>query len=152
MTSLIINSQKRLEDAQIKLSELFETKKYLRVSIAFGADRSLLQNKLQFKWFKDMENQGDMHSSEYRNYCKLTFGIPIMCQDTIKHEEWHFLDENLNYEQKLILMSSYEVTRNFTRNQMREYLDEIWQFGFDRGFRLTNPDKYGLSRDYEVVR
>lgn len=27
MTSLIINSQKRLEDAQIELSELFETKK-----------------------------------------------------------------------------------------------------------------------------
>jgi len=46
--------------------------------------RTATQNNTANKWYRDCEKQGDMKAWEYRAYCKLHFGIPILRRDSEK--------------------------------------------------------------------
>lgn len=113
------------------------------------AKRSIDQNRLQRKWCKEASEQGDMTAEEYRGYCKLHFGMQILCRDS---EEYLAACQKvlggLAYDQKLALMMQphdYPVTRGMTKRQKSEYLDMCWQHFTGLGFRLTDPGQKGMD-------
>jgi len=119
------------------------------VSISKGLPRSSEQNKLQRKWLKEAEEQGDQTAEEYRAYCKLHFGVPIMrSQSDEFKEKYDRIIRPLPYTQKLELMAvpfDFPVTRMMTMASEKKYLDQMYLFFTGQGFLLTNPDLRGLE-------
>lgn len=111
--------------------------------------RSWEQNKLQRKWCAEAAAQGDMTAEEYRGYCKLHFGVPILRRDSEDFREvYDRLIRPKDYEEKLLLMQEpfdLQVTRLMTAAQKREYLDLCWQHFTGLGFRLTDPNLKGMD-------
>lgn len=110
--------------------------------------RSVNQNKLQRLWMSEAEDQGDQRAEEYRAYCKLHFGVPIMCEDPDYYEVYNRIIGPLPYEQKLEMMAlplDYPVTRMMKTGQKKRYLDDVWMHFTGLGFTLTKPK----NDDYE---
>jgi len=111
--------------------------------------RSLDQNRLGRLWCKEASEQGDMTAEEYRGYCKLHFGMAILCRDSEKYlAACQKVLGGLTYEQKLALMMQphdYPVTRGMTKRQKAEYLNECYQHFTGLGFRLTEPSLQGYE-------
>ena len=103
--------------------------------------RSIDQNRLQFKWLRDAEKQGDMTASEYRGYCKLHFGVPILqAVDESFREVYQRLIRPLEYEDKLTLMVEpidLPVTSRMDTATMTRYLKKISDHFIEQGFQLT---------------
>lgn len=118
------------------------------VEIIKGLKRSNEQNRLQRLWMKEAEAQGDQTAEEYRGYCKLHFGVPIMCnQSELYAEKYAEIVAPLPYHQKMELMMlplDFPVTRIMSAKSKKQYLDAIYTFFTAKGMRLTNPDWLGL--------
>ena len=113
-------------------------------SLVKGAPRSVDQNKLQRKWMLEAEEQGDQTAEEYRGYCKLHFGVPILRAEVAGYRElYDRIIRPLDYETKLIYMQvpfDFAVTRLMTTKQKARYLDLIYQHFRGLGFVLTEPN------------
>lgn len=117
--------------------------------VTAGRARSIEQNKLQHLWMFEIAQQWEGHTADQvRGYCKLTFGIPIRCED----DEFRMAYEQdlrpLTYEHQLRLMMhphDYPVTRDMNTKQMTQYLDAINRHFAEQGMELTQPDEQGLS-------
>lgn len=113
-----------------------------------GADRTVEQNKLQRLWLNEAAEQlGDMTAEEYRAYCKLHHGVPIMraAHDEFR-EKYDRLIRPRSYEEKLELMAvpmDFPVTRLMTTKQKTQYLDAIANDFRGRGVVLTDPTMRG---------
>lgn len=106
--------------------------------------RSIPQNRLQRLWMNEAESQGDQTAEEYRGFCKLHFGIPILRESS---EDYRALYDKIirphSYEDKLKMMMvpiDYPVTRAMTKDQKRQYLNAIYAHFTGLGFKLTEPD------------
>lgn len=108
------------------------------------SDRSTAQNNLQHAWFKEAQKQGDMKAWEYRAYCKLHFGVPILRRDSKAYaERYDAYVKPLPYENKLAYMVEpfqFPVTKLFTISQMSEYLDAVQEHLTGLGMRITKPE------------
>lgn len=103
--------------------------------------RSLEQNNMQFKWYRDMEKQGDMTAQEYRAYCKLNFGVPLRQLECPEFRGiYQRLIRPLDYEDKLSLMVApidLPITSEMSVETMAKYLKKVSDFGLEQGFRMT---------------
>lgn len=127
-----------------RASLLIERRKLpFTVSLASGAPRSIEQNKLQRLWCNEAAEQGDQTAEEYRGYCKLHFGVPILRMENEKFREvYDRVVRPLSYEDKLQIMMvplDLPVTRLMTAKQKTQYLDAMYQHFTGLGFRLTEP-------------
>lgn len=104
-------------------------------------DRTLQQNRMMWQWWRDAERQGDMKSWEYRAYCKLHFGIPILRRDSEKFKAVY--DSNVkpySYEEKLAFMVEpwdFEVTSLMSVKQHSEFLEMVERHLREIGIELT---------------
>lgn len=120
--------------------------------------RSNDQNRLQRLWVNEAEQQGDMTAEQYRAYCKLHFGVPML-----RNENDTFLsmyDEKIrdrvppySYEQKLEFMAlpwDMHVTRLMTIKQHDKYLNMMHDHFTSLGMILTIPNDidWEQGRDY----
>lgn len=114
------------------------------VSIAKGLPRSNEQNKLQRKWLLEAEEQGDQTAEEYRGYCKLHFGVPLLrMENELFREKYDRIIRPHSYEVKLEMMMTpldFPVTRLMTTKQKTRYLDMMYQHFREQGFILTEPE------------
>lgn len=122
----------------------------MMVTLAPGEEkRSVRQNKLGRLWCKEAGEQGDMTAEQYRGYCKLHFGVPIMRRDNDEFcEKYDRLIRHLPYEHKLELMQvpmDFPVTRIMGTSQKHEYLDAMWRHFTSLGFQLTDPAMLGID-------
>jgi hypothetical protein len=119
------------------------------VTLTKGEPRSLAQNRLQRLWLKEAEEQGDQTAEEYRAWCKLTIGVPILRADNDAFcAQYDAIIRPLPYERKLELMRvpiDFPVTRLMTTGQLKQYLDAMYQHFSGQGFHLTDPDWQGLD-------
>lgn len=110
-------------------------------------DRSIPQNKLQRLWVKEAAAQGDCTAEEYRGYCKLHFGVPILRNEDEKfRKDYDRYIRHLPYETKLALMMipfDVEVTRLMNTEQKKRYLDMVYTHFTGLGYKLTEPKKKG---------
>jgi hypothetical protein len=113
-------------------------------------DRSSNQNRLQYKWFLEAQQQGDMKAFEVRAYCKLHLGVPILRRDSEDYrEKYDRLIKPMGYEQKLELMVEpfeFPVTSAMNVKQHAEYLDAVCVHLTGKGIKLTDPSEYGLAK------
>lgn len=106
--------------------------------------RSIDQNRMQRKWLQEAEAQGDMTAEEYRAYCKLHFGVPILRAENEHFRELY--DEKVkpfSYEMKLQFMAEpwdFPVTRLMTKGQKSKYLSDIRNHFISMGFILTETE------------
>jgi hypothetical protein len=107
------------------------------------SNRTLAQNRTQWQWFKDAGKQGDHTATEYRAYCKLHFGVPILRRDSVKYRQrYDEIVRPLSYEHKLGLMVEpfdFPVTSAMNVAQHSEFLDECAKFFQEQGIKLTTP-------------
>jgi len=116
----------------------------MTVNIKKGKDRTVAQNKLQRMWMLEAESQGDQTAEEYRGYCKLHIGVPILrSQDDDFKAAYDAVIRPLTYEQKLKAMMiplDFSVSRLMTTKQSSEYSKKIYEHFTSKGIKLTDPD------------
>lgn len=122
------------------------------------AKRSTDQNRLQRLWVNEAEQQGDMTAEEYRAYCKLHFGVPMLRNENDTFAELY--DSKIrdrvpaySYEQKLEFMAlpwDLHVTRLMTVKQHDKYLNMMHNHFTSLGMILTIPNDidWEQGRDY----
>lgn len=122
------------------------------------AKRSTDQNRLQRLWINEAEQQGDMTAEEYRAYCKLHFGVPMLRNENDTFAELY--DSKIrdrvppySYEQKLEFMAlpwDLHVTRLMTVKQHDKYLNMMHNHFTSMGMILTIPNDidWEQGRDY----
>lgn len=120
--------------------------------------RSTDQNRLQRLWINEAEEQGDMTAEEYRAYCKLHFGVPMLRNENDTFAELY--DSKIrdrvppySYEQKLEFMAipwDMHVTRLMTIKQHDKYLNMMHDHFTSLGMILTIPNDidWEQGRDY----
>ena len=109
--------------------------------------RSAKQNRLQFQWLKDAAEQGDQTVEEYRAYCKLHHGVPILrAEDKPFNRLYNQIIRPLPYEQKLEAMIHFDlpVTSRLSVKAMTQYLDAMSKDLWSQGFQLTDPSLLGM--------
>ena len=115
------------------------------VIINKGAPRTIEQNKLQRKWLLEAQEQGDQTAEEYRGYCKLWFGVPILRNENEEfRKSYDKIITPLLYPMKLEMMMvplDFSVTRKMTTKQKSQYLDQMYEFFTAQGFELTQPEQ-----------
>jgi hypothetical protein len=142
MTTRIIRNEFEREG----LMKLLAARKMpFTVQVSAGANRSIEQNALAFKWYAEIAQQmGDRTVSEVRAYCKLHHGVRIMrAEEETFRTAWnkHFID--WSYEDKLALMvepMDLPVTRLMKVAQLSQYLDAIADEFMAQGVVLTIPE------------
>lgn len=136
----------RTEDDRDRVIKLIKARDLpCTVNITKGAPRSIEQNKTQRMWMLELEEHGDQTAEEYRGYCKLHFGIPILRAENDEFcAVYDRLIRPLDYEVKLEYMKApldFPVTRLMTTKQKSRYLDNIYEFYISNGFVLTVPNR-----------
>ena len=115
------------------------------VAIKDGKHRTNPQNRLQHKWMQEAADQlQDQDSEDYRAYCKLHIGVPILrnCHEVFA-EKYDRLIKPLPYEVKIEYMKEpigFPVTSLMTTKQKKQYLDAVHIHLTQLGVLLTNPE------------
>lgn len=145
-----IRSASELNQAALLLQN--QSKFPLQMVLKPGKEpRSSQQNRLQFQWFNDAEQQGDDTAIGYRAYCKLHIGVPILrAEDEEFRAVYDAIIKPAPYEHKLMMMREpidLPVTSRMSIKQFTKYLDAVWHHFTSKGFQLTDPAMMGID-DY----
>ena len=145
MTSRIIHTRADLESWTAYLLRL-DNKLPITVSWKAGADRSLDQNKLMWKWNTEIaKHLGDRTPQEVHDTEKVETGIPIMRADDMEFDAAYREGlARLPYHIRFELIRKMSVTSAFTVKQMSQYLDTMERKWRQRGVKLTDPALYDL--------
>ena len=105
------------------------------------ADRTTDQNAMFYGLYRDIANaMADKSIIDVKRECKLRYGVAIRKG---ADPEWAAFYNSaikpMPYEQKLILMDEYPVTRAFTKAQASEYITTIINEYTNMGFPLADP-------------
>jgi len=107
----------------------------------YKKDRTNAQNRLLYLWLSQIEAQNKHGEQNNRNFCKFTYGCPILARDNESFAEFYgSLMENYEYEQCIKSMEFIAVTSLMNTKQFTEYLNQIEQYANEQGYRLTRPD------------
>jgi len=134
----IINSAQKVHDICEHLQEEFITYKWLQVSVIAGT-RTLKQNNWIYQAYKMLEMQGDQTALEYKAYCKMKLGLPIL-EETYPERVDMLRDllKVVGYEKFLKFMIDEPVTSLFTLKQGASYINEIT--AHYNGYELPRKD------------
>lgn len=121
----------------------------LTVDITEGRDRSTEQNRLSFKWYKEISDQTGEDIEDVRARCKLEIGVPILRDAHDKFRAtYDRLIRPLAYPEKLALVRDTElpVTRLMNVEQMSRFMDIVFRRHVEIGVVLTiPPDRYAYN-------
>lgn len=109
----------------------------------FKKDRSLAQNKLSFAYYNQLGKATGHGVQHERNYCKYTFGCPILLADDKDGNFTGFYEnliDTLTYEHLVDAMEFIEVTRLFNVGQFQDYLVAIEQYAALNQYPLIADD------------
>lgn len=134
---LHINNDYTLANAHTELDRVFTLAPSFDIEITTDKQRSLAQNKLIFKLYRDatQTEKGKSYTpQEMRCLCKLTLGIPILYTENDKFREKYKkgVKDIFNHEQKLALMDWFPVSSIMSPEQCSRYIDAIaFEFQLD---------------------
>lgn len=115
------------------------------MTLVKGKRRTEEQNRLQRLWLNEAAEQlGDHTAEEYRGYCKLHFGVPILRgEDEEFREKYDRIIRPHSYEDKMTMMMlplDFPVTRLMKTGQKKRYLDDVYVHFTGLGVKLTDPE------------
>lgn len=129
----------------------------MTVNVSAGGKRTAKQNRLNRQWMQEIAEQlGDSTPEEWRGYCKLTIGVPILrSQNDMFCQRYDEVVRPLPYEAKLAMMQEpldFPITRLMTVKQQTEYLDGVHRHFSEKGIVLTDPgDLLHQAREREMA-
>lgn len=143
----------RETDSIAKLANLIGAMKLpVTVTITSGAGRAPEQNRLSQRWFTDVSRQlGDQTHGEVRAFCKLRFGVPILCaENPAFRQAYDRTMDHLTYEEKLAAIEALDlpVTRLMTVKQMTAFMDAMQRHWSAAGVRLTDPEAMKYEEEF----
>lgn len=135
------NQQKLIE----QILALDPTKRYVAEIHPFEETRTDLQNRISHAWYGELAaNLKEQSATDYKSFCKLTIGVPILRTENKKfRESYDLVIKPLTYEQKLEAMKILPVTSIMTTRQLSEYLENMKAYFMqNNGFELLFPNDY----------
>lgn len=148
--AMTTRSIKNEADLSLFATYLKGRKRPFTVEVTDGRDRSSEQNKLAFKWYKEISEQTGEEIEDVRARCKLEIGVPILRENEKFRATYDRLIRPLPYPDKieLIRASDWPVTRLMKVEQMSRYLDIVFRQHAEIGIALTVPeDRFAYSHD-----
>lgn len=146
---------KNLDDLALFKVYLDGRKRPFTVDITDGRDRSAEQNRLAFKWYKEVSEQTGEDAEDVRARCKLEIGVPILRDGSEAFRKtYDRLIRPLDYADKLDLIRATDmpITRLMKVDQMSAYMDQVFKRHAGFGIVLTiPPDKYAYAPADEVA-
>ena len=108
-----------------------------------GADRTLEQNALMWKWAGEAAAQlGDRSADDVQREWKLTLGVPILRAENDEFRAHYDKTlRHLSYEDKILAMKYLPVTSILTVPQMRAFMDAVERQAAENGIHLTIPER-----------
>jgi hypothetical protein len=129
---LLANSPESLASALSTIKKEWHKRKYVRIDLKFGRDRSLDQNAIFHAWIAQLVREGGEFTFDgYRNFCRLHFFIPILIADNEDFREmWFSLfpkeDRERQYDLKLKLVGTITgITSICTTEQFSRGLEDM---------------------------
>jgi len=104
--------------------------------------RSIPANAQQHVFYKQIADfRGDQTELEVKNFCKFTFGLPIMLTSEKNEPMVSFLIEKIGlyayrYEEQLRLMKVIVHTSDFSERESKKYMDEMISFYNEQGINI----------------
>lgn len=129
-------------------------KRPFTVEVTDGRNRSDEQNKLSFKWYKEISEQTGEDIEDVRARCKLEIGVPILRENDDFRATYDRLVRPLSYADKieLIKVSDWPVTRLMKVEQMSRYLDIVFRQHAEMGIELTIPeDRFAYNPERRIA-
>lgn len=144
MASRLIRTADDLDALFTLLGNLLlgKPKRPLSIEWMQGVDRSAQQNKLQWLWASEVEQQAQQETSdEVQRRWKLDHGIPILCESSEDYRSFCRLTlKPLSYEDRKKAMKFVPVTSEMNVKQMVRFLDAVERECLEQGIVLTAPD------------
>lgn len=113
----------------------------LTVDWVLGADRTVQQNKLMWKWAQEAGDQIGETADEVQRRWKLDHGIPILCVDREDYRSFCRLTlRALTREQRMKAMEFTPVTSEMNVKQMVRFMDTVERECVENGIVLTQPE------------
>lgn len=147
---MVTRAVKNEDDFTLLKVYLKGRKRPFTVEVTDGRDRSTEQNKLAFKWYKEISEQTGEDIEDVRARCKLETGVPILRENEKFKATYDRLIRPLPYADKLELIrtSDWPVTRLMKVEQMSRYLDIVFRRHAEMGIVLTVPeDRFAYNPD-----
>lgn len=123
-----VNSISTLAVATQALEAQFKEHKYIQVEIVFGKERTIDQNKLIYRLYREAAKVGEGETAESIRYeCKLNIGVPMLyAEDDKFREKWKAsIKRRFGYEQLLAMMVFFPVTSRMSTDQLSRYAEAI---------------------------
>lgn len=142
-------SVKNEADLTLLTTYLKGRKRPFTVEVTDGRDRSSEQNKLAFKWYKEISEQTGEDIEDVRARCKLEIGVPILRENEKFKATYDRVVRPLPYAEKIdfIKATDLPVTRLMKVEQMSRYLDIVFRQHAEIGVVLTiPPDQFAYAR------
>lgn len=153
MTSFVIENK---TDVYTLYASLLSGDFPVTVSVCKGRKRSTKQNRLQRLWMNQIADELGDTPEEWRGFCKLTFGVPILKESSEAFAmEYDLIFEALPYHTKVKFMMepfSFAITRKMTTAQKADYLDRICRHFSNQGVILAQPEEPNHGQDREPGR
>ncbi len=105
--------------------------------------RRLIQNRLMWHWYEELQNQDSIHGMELQeliNYNKFTFGLKILIKANPEFAEKIKQFSTLEYENKVALMEFMPITSLMKVGEMAEYLTAFKLHWNKQGVVLTDKE------------
>ena len=143
MSKHIINSEIGLQSFIGALRELWQSRRYLEVSVKEGRGRSVEQNAVMHGWFGQAARElREDDERGVKRFCKLHFGVPILrSEDDEFREAYDRVVRPLDYELKLEAMDILPVTSRMTTVQLEKCMADIQEHYRKHGVTLKYPEK-----------
>lgn len=139
---MVTRAVKNSDDLTLLTTYLKGRKRPFTVEITDGRDRSAEQNRLAFKWYKEVSEQTGEDIEDVRARCKLEIGVPILRENEGFRKTYDRLVRPFSYSDKIALIKATDlpVTRLMNVGQMTRFLDIVFRTHAEAGVVLTIPE------------
>lgn len=148
---MVTRSVKNSDELTLLKVYLDGRKRPFTVEITEGRNRSTEQNRLAFKWYREISDQTGEDREDVRARCKLEVGVPILRAEIERFKKtYDRVLKPLSYMEKIEFIRDTElpVTSLMNVDQMTRFMDIVFRRHTEIGVVLTvPPDKYAFNPD-----
>ena len=139
-----------LKECKLKLNQLFTDNpqgKFRLSVVKWTKKRSISMNAQQHLFYTQIAKaQGDKTPLDVKNFCKATFGLPILSNSLTYGDKIEFLLHKLDYykhsyESQMKLIQCLSITSEFTTSESKEYCDNMIFYYSDIGININYKDE-----------
>lgn len=122
-------------------------KKWRLTLVEYGKKRSISANNQQHLWYGQISKYyGDRSPLDVKNFCKDSFGLPLVLNSELHGDRMEFLLNKLDYykhsyESKMKLIQCLEVTSLLSTSESKIYMEQMKFYYNDLGVNIKFKDE-----------